>query len=42
MITDNEGVDHEFLIPKDKTVLVHDGQVVQKGEEIVDGPAASA
>ena len=39
MITDNEGVDHEFLIPKDKTVLVHDGQVVQKGEEIVDGPA---
>ena len=39
IITDSEGFDHEFLIPKDKTVLVHDGQVVQKGEEIVDGPA---
>ena len=39
VITDNEGQDHEFLISKDKSVLVHDGQVVQKGEEIVDGPA---
>ena len=39
VITDMEGVDHEFLISKDKNVLVHDGQVVQKGEEIVDGPA---
>ena len=35
--TDNE--EHEFLIPKDKTILVHDGQVVHKGEVIVDGPA---
>ena len=39
VITDQEGTDHEFLISKDKSVLVHDGQVVQKGEEIVDGPA---
>ena len=39
VITDSEGQDHEFLISKDKNVLVHDGQVVQKGEEIVDGPA---
>lgn len=39
VITDNEGVDHEFLISKDKSILVHDGQVVQKGEEIVEGPA---
>jgi DNA-directed RNA polymerase subunit beta' len=39
VITDQEGTDHEFLISKDKNVLVHDGQVVQKGEEIVDGPA---
>lgn len=38
IITDSEGVSHETLISKDKTVLVHDGQVVQKGEEIVDGP----
>ena len=28
---------HEFLIPKDKHVTVHDGQVVNKGETIVDG-----
>ena len=39
VITDNEGTDHEFLISKDKSILVHDGQVVQKGEEIVEGPA---
>ena len=39
VITDVEGVAHEFLIPKDKHVLVHDGQVVNQGELIVDGPA---
>ncbi len=39
VITDLDGVQHEFLIPKDKHVLVHDGQVVNKGEMIVDGPA---
>lgn len=38
-ITDMEGNKHEFLIAKDKQVLVHDGQVVNKGEMIVDGPA---
>jgi DNA-directed RNA polymerase subunit beta' len=30
---------HEYLIPKDKHVTAHDGQVVNKGESIVDGPA---
>ena len=39
IITDLDGVAHEFLIPKEKHVLVHDGQVVNKGELIVDGPA---
>jgi DNA-directed RNA polymerase subunit beta' len=39
VITDLEGISHEFLIPKEKQVLVHDGQVVNKGEMIVDGPA---
>ncbi len=39
VITDMEGVPHEYLIPKDKHVMAHDGQVVNKGEEIVDGPA---
>ena len=37
ILTDLEGNDHEFLILKDKHVLVHDGQVVNKGELIVDG-----
>ncbi|MFH1603563.1 MAG: DNA-directed RNA polymerase subunit beta', partial [Pseudomonadota bacterium] len=39
VITDPDGVAHEFLIAKDKHVMVHDGQVVNKGEFIVDGPA---
>ena len=39
VITDFDGVAHEYLIPKDKHVMVHDGQVVNKGEMIVDGPA---
>jgi DNA-directed RNA polymerase subunit beta' len=39
VITDLDGNASEFLIPKDKNVLVHDGQVVNKGELIVDGPA---
>jgi DNA-directed RNA polymerase subunit beta' len=39
VITDLDGNQHEFLIPKDKNVLVHDGQVVNKGEMIVDGAA---
>ncbi|MBI3055677.1 MAG: DNA-directed RNA polymerase subunit beta', partial [Betaproteobacteria bacterium] len=39
VITDFEGVAHEYLIPKDKHVMAHDGQVVNRGEVIVDGPA---
>jgi DNA-directed RNA polymerase subunit beta' len=39
IITASDGTSHEMLISKDKVLLVHDGQVVQKGEEIVDGPA---
>lgn len=39
VITDLEGNQHEFLIAKEKQVLVHDGQVVNRGEMIVDGPA---
>jgi len=38
VITDMDSVAHEFLIPKDKHVTVHDGQVVNKGEKIVEGP----
>jgi len=39
VITDLDGTAHEFLIAKDKHVMAHDGQVVNKGETIVDGPA---
>ena len=38
-ITDPDGHVWEELIPKEKNVLVHEGQVVNKGESIVDGPA---
>ncbi|WP_174873601.1 DNA-directed RNA polymerase subunit beta' [Vogesella oryzae] len=37
IITDLDGNGYESLIPKDKHVLVHDGQVVNRGELIVDG-----
>ncbi len=39
VITDLDGIAHEYLIPKEKHVTAHDGQVVNKGEMIVDGPA---
>ena len=38
-ITDPEGHVWEDLVPKEKNILVHEGQVVNKGESIVDGPA---
>ncbi len=39
VITEPDGSAHEYLIPKDKHVMAHDGQVVNRGEVIVDGPA---
>lgn len=38
VITDLDGIAHEYLIPKDKHVTAHDGQIVNRGEPIVDGP----
>jgi len=38
-ITDPEGTVHEELVLKEKNILVHEGQVVNKGESVVDGPA---
>jgi DNA-directed RNA polymerase subunit beta' len=38
-ITDHEGQVWDELIPKEKNILVHEGQVVNKGESVVDGPA---
>jgi len=40
VITDADGNVNEFLIPKEKHVLVHDGQLITQGEVIVDGPAS--
>ncbi len=37
IITDVDGVAYETLISKEKQILVHDGQVVNRGETIVDG-----
>jgi DNA-directed RNA polymerase subunit beta' len=38
-ITDPDGKVYEELVPKEKNIVVHEGQVVNKGESIVDGPA---
>ncbi|HUY03966.1 MAG TPA: DNA-directed RNA polymerase subunit beta' [Rhodocyclaceae bacterium] len=38
VISELDGTAHEYLITKDKHVMAHDGQVVNKGEVIVDGP----
>jgi DNA-directed RNA polymerase subunit beta' len=38
-ITDPDGKVWDELIPKEKNIMVHEGQVVNKGESIVDGPA---
>ncbi len=38
-ITDPEGKVWEDLVPKEKNILVHEGQIVNKGEVVVDGPA---
>ena len=42
VITDLDGVAHEYLIPKDKHVMAHDGQVVNKGEIDRRRPGRSA
>ncbi len=38
-ITDPDGKVYEELVPKEKNIVVHEGQVVNKGESVVDGPA---
>jgi DNA-directed RNA polymerase subunit beta' len=38
-ITDPEGKVHEELVAKEKNILVHEGQVVNRGELVVDGSA---
>jgi DNA-directed RNA polymerase subunit beta' len=38
IITELDGSAHEYLISKDKHIMAHDGQIVNKGEIIIDGP----
>jgi len=42
VITDENGENHEFLIPKGRPLSVVEGESVEKGEVIVDGPALAA
>ncbi|USO00938.1 MAG: DNA-directed RNA polymerase subunit beta' [Alphaproteobacteria bacterium] len=37
IVTDKDGNEIEYSIPKDQYVLVHDGEVVSKGQILVDG-----
>ncbi len=38
IITDKDGEPHEYLIPKGRSITVFEGESVQRGEMIVDGP----
>jgi DNA-directed RNA polymerase subunit beta' len=38
VITDKDGVEHETLIPKGRHITVFEGESVEKGDTIVDGP----
>jgi DNA-directed RNA polymerase subunit beta' len=38
IITDKEGQPHEYLIPKGRSITAFEGESVQRGEMIVDGP----
>ncbi len=38
IITDQDGEQHEYLIPKGRNITVFEGESVQRGEMIVDGP----
>ena len=38
VITDEEGKSHGVLIPKIRQIKVFDGQTVERGEEVVEGP----
>ena len=42
VITDKEAQEHEYLIPKGRHIMVFEGETVEQGEAIVDGPAVSA
>ena len=42
VITDKDGVNHEYLIPKGRHITVFEGETVEQGDVVVDGaPVAS-
>ncbi|HET9123002.1 MAG TPA: DNA-directed RNA polymerase subunit beta', partial [Acidiferrobacteraceae bacterium] len=41
VITDKSGQEREYLIPKGRHIVVYEGESVEQGEPIVDGPAVS-
>ena len=41
VITDKGGQEREYLIPKGRHIVVYEGESVEQGEPIVDGPAVS-
>ncbi|MDJ0955337.1 MAG: DNA-directed RNA polymerase subunit beta' [Arenicellales bacterium] len=38
IISDKDGEDHEYLIPKGRNITVFEGESVEQGEMVVDGP----
>ncbi len=41
-ITSEDGTVHEMSIPKDRPIVVFDGETVEKGDVIVEGPLAAS
>ena len=39
VVTTKEGEQKEYLIPKEKYVVVREGEYIQKGEALIDGPS---
>jgi len=42
LITNKSGEEHEYLIPKGRHIVVFEGETVEQGEAIVDGPPVSS
>jgi DNA-directed RNA polymerase subunit beta' len=41
VITDKDGVDHEYLIPKGRHITVFEGETVEQGDVVVEGAPVS-
>jgi DNA-directed RNA polymerase subunit beta' len=42
IITDKSGTDHEYLIPKGRHITVFEGETVEQGDVIVEGPPVAS